>query len=59
MKVPSSRKSLRALRLAPSSEDRGRDIKLCIEGMGHVPLGIDLFAASSMEIVCHTDKGRV
>lgn len=34
---------------------RRRDVKLCIEGMGHFSLGIDLSAAISMEIFCHAD----
>lgn len=35
---------------------RGRDVKLCIEGMGHFSLGADLFAANSMETFCHADR---
>lgn len=35
---------------------RGRDVKLCIEGMGHFSLGADLFAANSMETFCHGDR---
>lgn len=35
---------------------RGRDVKLCMEGMGHFSLGADLFAANSMEIFRHADR---
>lgn len=35
---------------------RRRDVKLCIEGMGHFSLGADLSAAVSMEIFCHADR---
>lgn len=35
---------------------RGRDVKLCMEGMGQFSLGADLFAANSMEIFHRADR---
>lgn len=49
--------SFQALALTPpSGMGRVRHAKICVEGMGHFSLGVDLFAASSMEIICHADR---
>lgn len=49
--------SFQALALTPSSGmGRGTHAKICVEGMRHFSLGVDLFAASSMEIICHADR---